>query len=186
MKRNAHPFSRFAGEGGAQRRMRALQLGAAGKGDACAERPSSDLASRGRLLPRAGEGKARRLDLPRHHSRIAAQAPSLRGRLTANAPLAPYTWFRVGGPAQVLFQPADEEDLAYFLERLPREIPVTTIGLGSNLIVRDGGVAGVVIRLGGKAFGAIEAAADHRDRRRSGGARHQGRARGGRSGRRRP
>jgi UDP-N-acetylmuramate dehydrogenase len=93
---------------------------------------------------------------------IAAQAPALRGRLTANAPLAPYTWFRVGGPAQVLFQAADEEDLAYFLGRLPAEIPVTTIGLGSNLIVRDGGVAGIVIRLGGKAFGSIEAAADHR------------------------
>jgi UDP-N-acetylmuramate dehydrogenase len=93
---------------------------------------------------------------------LAAAAPALRGRLTANAPLAPYTWFRVGGPAQILFQPADEEDLAYFLERLPREISVTTLGLGSNLIARDGGVAGVAIRLGGKAFGAIEAAPGHR------------------------
>ncbi len=93
---------------------------------------------------------------------LAADAPALRGKLTANAPLAPYTWFRVGGPAQVLFQPADEDDLAYFLNRLPLEIPVMTIGLGSNLIVRDGGVAGVVVRLGGKAFGAIETAADHR------------------------
>ena len=91
---------------------------------------------------------------------IARQAPSLRGRLTVNAPLAPFTWFRVGGPAQVLFQPSDEDDLAYFLSRLPSEIPVTIIGLGSNLIVRDGGVPGVVIRLGGKAFGAIEAKAD--------------------------
>jgi UDP-N-acetylmuramate dehydrogenase len=93
---------------------------------------------------------------------IAAQLPRLRGKLGADAPLAPFTWFRVGGPAQVLFQPADEEDLAYFLGRLPGEIPVTIIGLGSNLIVRDGGVAGVVVRLGGKAFGAIEAAPDHR------------------------
>jgi UDP-N-acetylmuramate dehydrogenase len=93
---------------------------------------------------------------------IAVRAPALRGRLSANAPLAPYIWFRVGGPAQVLFQPADEEDLAYFLGRLPDEIPVTTIGLGSNLIVRDGGVAGIVIRLGGKTFGAIEAGPDHR------------------------
>ena len=93
---------------------------------------------------------------------IAARAPALRGRLSADAPLAPYTWFRVGGPAQALFQPADEEDLAYFLQCVPGEIPITTIGLGSNLIVRDGGVAGVVIRLGGKAFGAIEATADHR------------------------
>jgi UDP-N-acetylmuramate dehydrogenase len=86
----------------------------------------------------------------------------LRGRLSANAPLAPYTWFRVGGPAQVLFQPVDEQDLAYFLERLPLEMPVTVIGLGSNLIVRDGGIAGIVIRLGGRAFGAIETTADHR------------------------
>jgi UDP-N-acetylmuramate dehydrogenase len=93
---------------------------------------------------------------------IAAEVPALRGKLTANAPLAPFTWFRVGGPAQVLFQPADEEDLAYLLALLPREIPVCVIGLGSNLIVRDGGVAGMVIRLGGRAFGAIEATKDHR------------------------
>ena len=78
---------------------------------------------------------------------LAARMPELRGRLLANQPLAPLTWFRVGGPAQVLFTPADEDDLAYFFARLPAEIPVTVIGLGSNLIVRDGGVAGVVIRL---------------------------------------
>src|SRR5271166_1922853 len=87
---------------------------------------------------------------------VKAWAPRLRGRLLANAPLAETTWFRVGGPAQVLFSPADQEDLAYVLAALPRETPVTTIGLGSNLIVRDGGVAGVVVRLGGRAFGAIE------------------------------
>jgi UDP-N-acetylmuramate dehydrogenase len=87
---------------------------------------------------------------------LKARAPRLRGRLVANAAIAETTWFRVGGPAQALFSPADEDDLAYFLEVLPRETPVTTIGLGSNLIVRDGGVAGVVIRLGGRAFGAIE------------------------------
>jgi UDP-N-acetylmuramate dehydrogenase len=86
----------------------------------------------------------------------------LRGRLTADAPLAPYTWFRVGGPAEVLFSPADEDDLAYFLANLPRTIPVTVIGLGSNLIIRDGGIRGVVIRLGGKAFGAIETTPDRR------------------------
>ena len=80
----------------------------------------------------------------------------LRGRLTANQQLAPYTWFRVGGPAQLFFAPADETDLAYFLAHLPKEIPVTIIGLGSNLIVRDGGVPGVVIRLGGRAFGEVE------------------------------
>ncbi len=88
--------------------------------------------------------------------------PSLRGRLTPNAPLAPFTWFRVGGPAQLLFQPADEADLAYFLSNLPRDIPVTVFGLGSNLIVRDGGVVGVVIRLGGRAFGEIATTPDHR------------------------
>jgi UDP-N-acetylmuramate dehydrogenase len=89
---------------------------------------------------------------------VKARAPRLRGRLLANAPIAETTWFRVGGPAQVLFSPADEDDLAYLLANLPRETPVTTIGLGSNLIVRDGGVEGVVIRLGGRAFGAIEIA----------------------------
>src|SRR5271163_287750 len=87
---------------------------------------------------------------------VKARAPRLRGRLLANAPIAETTWFRVGGPAQILFSPADEDDLAYVLAALPRETPVTTIGLGSNLIVRDGGVAGVVIRLGGRAFGAVE------------------------------
>ncbi len=74
--------------------------------------------------------------------------PDLRGRLLANQSLAELTWFRVGGPAQLLFMPEDEADLAYFLANLPAEIPVTVIGLGSNLIVRDGGIAGVVIRLG--------------------------------------
>jgi UDP-N-acetylmuramate dehydrogenase len=87
---------------------------------------------------------------------LASLLPDLRGRLTADAPLAPFTWFRVGGPAEVLYSPADEADLAYFLKNLPRELPVTVIGVGSNLIVRDGGIRGVVIRLGGKAFGAIE------------------------------
>src|ERR1700734_2683191 len=79
---------------------------------------------------------------------LRAAMPDLRGRLLPNQPLAELTWFRVGGPAQVLFLPEDEDDLCYFLRELPAEIPVTTVGLGSNLIVRDGGVAGVVIRLG--------------------------------------
>ena len=74
--------------------------------------------------------------------------PDLRGRLTANQPLGPFTWFRVGGPAQVYYAPEDEADLAYFLQHLPADIPVTVIGVGSNLIVRDGGIEGVVIRLG--------------------------------------
>jgi UDP-N-acetylmuramate dehydrogenase len=79
---------------------------------------------------------------------VATNAPKLRGRLLANQALAELTWFRVGGPAQLLFMPEDEADLAYLLAQLQAEIPVTVIGLGSNLIVRDGGVPGVVIRLG--------------------------------------
>lgn len=91
---------------------------------------------------------------------LKSAMPELRGRLLANEPLAPLTWFRVGGPAQVLFTPADEDDLAYFLARLPADIPVYPIGVGSNLIVRDGGVAGVVIRLSPRGFGAITAEGD--------------------------
>jgi UDP-N-acetylmuramate dehydrogenase len=79
--------------------------------------------------------------------------PDLRGRLLANQSLAELTWFRVGGPAQLLFTPADEDDLAYFLKQLPGEIAVTVVGVGSNLIVRDGGIAGVVIRLSPRGFG---------------------------------
>ena len=79
---------------------------------------------------------------------LKSRAPNLRGRLLPNQSLAELTWFRVGGPAQVLFMPEDEADLAYLLGVLPPEIPVTVVGLGSNLIVRDGGVAGVVVRLG--------------------------------------
>ena len=89
--------------------------------------------------------------------------PELRGRLLANQSLADLTWFRVGGPAQVLFMPEDEADLAYFLQHLPAEIPVTVIGLGSNLIVRDGGAPGVVIRLG-RGFGDVQVEADARIR----------------------
>jgi UDP-N-acetylmuramate dehydrogenase len=79
---------------------------------------------------------------------IKQSAPKLRGRLLANQSLAELTWFRVGGPAQVLFMPEDEGDLSYFLSNLSREIAVTVVGLGSNLIVRDAGVEGVIVRLG--------------------------------------
>jgi len=92
---------------------------------------------------------------------IRDRAPGLRGRLIANQPLSDLTWFRVGGPAQVLFTPADTEDLAALLAALDPETPVTVIGLGSNLIVRDGGVPGVVVRLGGKAFGSVEIDGEH-------------------------
>ena len=88
---------------------------------------------------------------------LQALMPDLRGRLIANQDMAALTWFRVGGPAQVLFTPADEPDLAYFLARLPADIPVTVVGVGSNLIVRDGGVSGVVIRLAPRGFGEIAA-----------------------------
>jgi len=86
---------------------------------------------------------------------LKARMPALRGRLMANQSLAELTWFRVGGPAQVLFMPEDEADLVDFLAHLPAEIPVVVIGLGSNLIVRDGGVPGVVIRLG-RGFGEVK------------------------------
>jgi UDP-N-acetylmuramate dehydrogenase len=84
---------------------------------------------------------------------LKAAMPELRGRLLANQSLAELTWFRVGGPAQVLFTPADESDLVYFLKHLPGDIPLYVVGVGSNLIVRDGGMAGVVIRLSPRAFG---------------------------------
>jgi len=102
--------------------------------------------------------------LPDISADLRATMPALRGRMVANASMADLTWFRVGGPAQVLFSPADEEDLAYFLGRLPQEVPVTVVGLGSNLIVRDGGVPGVVIRLGGKGFGTVAVEDGHRVR----------------------
>jgi len=86
--------------------------------------------------------------------------PALRGRLVANQPLAAVTWFRVGGAAQVFYSPADEDDLAYFLGHLPPDLPVTVIGLGSNLLVRDGGIPGVVIRLG-RGFGETGLGPDH-------------------------
>jgi UDP-N-acetylmuramate dehydrogenase len=81
--------------------------------------------------------------------------PSVRGKLEASVTLAPFTWFRVGGPAEVLFQPADEGDLADFLRLCPADIPILAVGVGSNLIVRDGGVPGVVIRLSPRGFGQI-------------------------------
>jgi UDP-N-acetylmuramate dehydrogenase len=84
---------------------------------------------------------------------LKAGMPELRGRLLANQSLAELTWFRVGGPAQVLFTPVDEDDLAYFLEQLPPQLPVQVVGVGSNLIVRDGGIPGVVIRLSPRGFG---------------------------------
>ncbi|MBK8083736.1 MAG: UDP-N-acetylmuramate dehydrogenase [Devosia sp.] len=86
----------------------------------------------------------------------------VRGRYAANQPLSEVTWFRVGGPAQLFYQPADEADLAFFMRNLPSDIRVTVIGLGSNLLIRDGGLDGVVIRLSARGFGNIEILDDHR------------------------
>ena len=92
---------------------------------------------------------------------LRARLPELRGRLLANQSLSEFTWFRVGGPAQVFFIPEDENDLAYFLRNLPAEISIHVVGAGSNLIVRDGGVPGVVIRLG-RGFNATAVEDGHR------------------------
>ena len=86
---------------------------------------------------------------------LSASLPALRGKLKPGAVLADLTWFRVGGPAEILYSPADEADLAYFMANTPPEVPVTIVGLGSNLLVRDGGIGGVVIRLG-RGFGDID------------------------------
>ncbi|RTL77074.1 MAG: UDP-N-acetylmuramate dehydrogenase [Bradyrhizobiaceae bacterium] len=103
---------------------------------------------------------ARQVNFPDISADLKAAMPQLRGRVLANEPLGPLTWFRVGGPAQILFTPADEDDLAYFLKHLPTDIPVYVIGVGSNLIVRDGGVEGVVIRLSPRGFGSVVAEGD--------------------------
>jgi UDP-N-acetylmuramate dehydrogenase len=78
---------------------------------------------------------------------LMLRLPQTRGKMIPNAPLAEHTWFRVGGPAEVLYKPTDEEDLAYFLAHCPQDIPITVLGLASNTLVRDGGVPGVVIKL---------------------------------------
>ncbi len=88
--------------------------------------------------------------------RLQPLISQVRGRVTPNAPMNTITWFRTGGPAELLFQPADEEDLALFLSVLPDDVPVLVVGVGSNLLVRDGGLKGVVIRLSAKGFGAID------------------------------
>ena len=103
------------------------------------------------------------MSFPDISASIKSAMPALRGRLLPNQSLAGLTWFRVGGPAQLLFMPDDENDLAYCLAHLPADIPVTVIGLGSNLIVRDGGIAGVVIRLG-RGFGETSIESDQRVR----------------------
>jgi UDP-N-acetylmuramate dehydrogenase len=90
--------------------------------------------------------------LPKLKSRLS----SFRGTLTADQPLAPIVWFRAGGPAEIFAVPADEDDLAFLMRALPGDIPVTVIGLGSNLLVRDGGIEGVVVRLSARGFGNVK------------------------------
>lgn len=94
--------------------------------------------------------------------RLGSRLEGVRGRLAADTPMADITWFRVGGPADILFTPADEDDLAHFLARLPEDVPVMVVGVGSNLLVRDGGIEGVVIRLSPRGFGAIERVGENR------------------------
>jgi len=94
---------------------------------------------------------------------LIGRLPPVRGRLEADRSLADLTWFRVGGPAEVLFTPADEADLVAFLKDLAADIEVTVVGVGSNLLVRDGGIDGVVIRLG-RGFGGLTVEGDHRIR----------------------
>ena len=91
-----------------------------------------------------------------HHATL----PPLRGRVEHEAPLAPFTWLRVGGPAEWLVRPADADDLLLLLRDLPDAMPLTVIGAASNLIIRDGGVRGVVLRLPGRGFGAVAVEAD--------------------------
>jgi UDP-N-acetylmuramate dehydrogenase len=92
--------------------------------------------------------------------KLGSRLDGLRGRLTPNAEMDKVTWFRAGGPAEVMFQPADEEDLAQFLANVPEEFPVMPVGIGSNLLVRDGGIAGFVVRLSVKGFGEAVQAGD--------------------------
>jgi UDP-N-acetylmuramate dehydrogenase len=103
------------------------------------------------------------MSFPDLTAELRSGLPDLRGRLEANRPMADITWFRVGGPAQMLFSPADEADLSYVLRRIDADLPVTIVGVGSNLLVRDGGVPGIVIRLG-RGFGRIEPEDGHRMR----------------------
>ncbi|TCL74991.1 UDP-N-acetylmuramate dehydrogenase [Rhizobium sp. BK251] len=86
----------------------------------------------------------------------------IRGRLTPDAPMDRVTWFRAGGLAELMFQPHDVEDLVAFLKILPAEVPLTVVGMGSNILVRDGGIPGIVLRLSAKGFGSVELAGENR------------------------
>ena len=88
--------------------------------------------------------------------RLADRLSGVRGKITPNAEMEKITWFRAGGLAEALFQPADEDDLAAFLKAVPEDVPVTVVGIGSNLLVREGGIPGFVVRLSAKGFGEAE------------------------------
>lgn len=89
--------------------------------------------------------------------KLGSRLDGLRGRMTPNAEMDKITWFRAGGLADVLYQPADEDDLATFLKAVPEDVPITIVGIGSNLLVREGGIDGFVVRLSAKGFGEVEA-----------------------------
>lgn len=97
-------------------------------------------------------------------ARLGADVEQLRGRLTPDAPMDRMTWFQAGGPAELLFQPQDVEDLQTFLKILPEDVPLTVVGVGSNLLVRDGGIKGALVRLSAKGFGDLEEAGENRIR----------------------
>lgn len=94
-----------------------------------------------------------------HSSGLLERLPTVRGEFIPNAPLSRETWFRVGGPAEVMFRPADREDLCQFMAEKPADVPVIVVGTGSNMLVRDGGIPGVVVKLG-KAMADIEVDGD--------------------------
>ncbi|ANG96206.1 UDP-N-acetylenolpyruvoylglucosamine reductase [Brucella pseudogrignonensis] len=94
--------------------------------------------------------------------KLDGRLSGLRGRMMPDTGMDKITWFRAGGPAQVLFQPADEEDLSEFLKAVPEEIPLLVVGIGSNLLVRDGGIPGFVVRLSAKGFGEVERVSESR------------------------
>jgi UDP-N-acetylmuramate dehydrogenase len=95
-------------------------------------------------------------------SKLGGRLAHIRGRIVPDAEMDKITWFRAGGLAEILFQPADEDDLADFMRALPMDVPVMPVGIGSNLLVRDGGIPGVVIRLSAKGFGEAEQVSETR------------------------
>ena len=111
-------------------------------------------------------------------AKLGDRLAGMRGRITPNAEMDKITWFRAGGLADALFQPADEDDLAAFLKAVPEEVPLTIVGIGSNLLVREGGIPGFVVRLSAKGFGEAEVDLADADQGRRGDARQARRGAG--------